>query len=549
MKPQQKVVTAQDVHSSLYYLHVDSPDDYRLLVDEEVAEHDPGEIRPNSYLASRDIHGIHRKPVPHHSNLGTNSQPDIQPLAKRQFETCACGSNDKLSRSGQPVSLDSKSGNISLDAAPARRLLGPRSMNKRLHPVECPVLHNVSDRLNINVQRRSMEPAARPPKLPARPINEKDVYERTSRMLEGSTFNENQTLKDKRLRTEHCWEWETRRASEAREEMNEIASSWRDSQETFSDEPGPSHDVSLSLIRRYNGEQWNVAKILSRHQGHNVRMTRDKEAAITLDILTAGYCKFVDSWDSNVDSQQPKPAKVSATMSEDSRGAFRRHLQFSQTAMRSHHEPNNESLSSGCYAEQARTSAEHGRQCSYSFRPSINEPSGPKSRSYRNYIFRSPWNGPCEFSTGIAGRSLKCKHSITSMNPVSGPAMVSEPVSELRFNLPSSKVLGAPIAKSPCSNTPRELKRSSVFARSRHRQSTLSHSEDYFHHQDDDVRSKDELEDHLDLSLGQEHAGGGFGGKQAKLGKLIIEATGLQMLDLVVAANMALWWKVYERLT
>jgi len=53
--------------------------------------------------------------------------------------------------------------------------------------------------------------------------------------------------------------------------------------------------------------------------------------------------------------------------------------------------------------------------------------------------------------------------------------------------------------------------------------------------------------DRLDLSLGQELAGGGFGGKQAKLGKLIIEEEGLKMLDLLVAANMALWWRAYER--
>jgi hypothetical protein len=51
----------------------------------------------------------------------------------------------------------------------------------------------------------------------------------------------------------------------------------------------------------------------------------------------------------------------------------------------------------------------------------------------------------------------------------------------------------------------------------------------------------------LDLSLGQEPAGGGFGGKQAKLGKLIIEDEGLKMIDLLVAANLALWWRVYEK--
>ena len=57
-----------------------------------------------------------------------------------------------------------------------------------------------------------------------------------------------------------------------------------------------------------------------------------------------------------------------------------------------------------------------------------------------------------------------------------------------------------------------------------------------------------DLDERLDLTLGQEHAGGGFGGKQAKLGKLIVEHEGLQMLDLVVAANIALWWRVYDRM-
>jgi hypothetical protein len=51
----------------------------------------------------------------------------------------------------------------------------------------------------------------------------------------------------------------------------------------------------------------------------------------------------------------------------------------------------------------------------------------------------------------------------------------------------------------------------------------------------------------LDLTLGQEKAGGGSRGKNAKLGKLVVEREGLQMLDLTVAANMAVFLRVYER--
>lgn len=52
-------------------------------------------------------------------------------------------------------------------------------------------------------------------------------------------------------------------------------------------------------------------------------------------------------------------------------------------------------------------------------------------------------------------------------------------------------------------------------------------------------------EDRLDLSLARENAGGGMRGKSAKLGKLVIEDEGIKMLDLVVAACMAVWWRGY----
>jgi hypothetical protein len=51
----------------------------------------------------------------------------------------------------------------------------------------------------------------------------------------------------------------------------------------------------------------------------------------------------------------------------------------------------------------------------------------------------------------------------------------------------------------------------------------------------------------ISLDLGKERAGGGFGGKQAKLGKLIIWPEGVKMLDLLVAANVGLWWRAWER--
>jgi hypothetical protein len=53
----------------------------------------------------------------------------------------------------------------------------------------------------------------------------------------------------------------------------------------------------------------------------------------------------------------------------------------------------------------------------------------------------------------------------------------------------------------------------------------------------------------LDLSIGQEKAGGGNRGKRAKLGKLVIHHEGFKMLDLVVAANIGIWWSVWESIS
>jgi len=59
--------------------------------------------------------------------------------------------------------------------------------------------------------------------------------------------------------------------------------------------------------------------------------------------------------------------------------------------------------------------------------------------------------------------------------------------------------------------------------------------------------SEEEEEEHrLDLSLGQEKAGGGTRGKRVKLGKLIVFDEGCKMMDLVVAANMSVWWSIWE---
>ncbi|KAL8812192.1 MAG: hypothetical protein Q9200_001232 [Gallowayella weberi] len=278
---------------------------------------------------------------------------------------------------------------------------------------------------------------------------------------------------------------------------------------------------SLTLIRRYDGSQWNVGKI------YNACNTRtyvddnrsDQSKDIAIHISTAGYARFHASRSPEAPSQ-----------------VFVRHLvRFRRRSQGNVHE-------SALNNPSPRMSIDFRRLSKPRFDGALKANRGPKrspedrSSRIKGYGFYSPWNGTCEFSSGVTGNALKCKHTAPEQG---SPAMT---VSELRFNLPSSGDLGASspnVQRSP--ERPGSAKRSSYFLRKPGSEALSTETVD-------PTQTNIEDEDgHFDLSLGQEKAGGGFGGKQAKLGKLIVEPEGLKMLDLIVAANMGLWWKAYEK--
>lgn len=159
----------------------------------------------------------------------------------------------------------------------------------------------------------------------------------------------------------------------------------------------------------------------------------------------------------------------------------------------------------------------------------------------RGYIFNSPWDGRCEFRTGNAGRSVRCHHILhegpaSTYNPLvaeqqaagtTPPNVASAIVSELRFNLPNSEVVGADEQGG--------------------RHQRLGNLRKFWRRDDDDDDDDEEEVSPFDVNLGRERAGGGNRGKRAKLGKLIIYHDGLKMLDLVVAANMGVWWGAWEK--
>jgi len=560
MKPaQQKVVTAQDVQSSFYYVHVDSVEDYELLNTEDIGDDQLRGHIPGTHALLSSEGNVRRKPLPQNFDLALNDRPEPSPRIHAQIQAHKDGPHGSTQVARKPVRRGGpEHGNPDkAPPLPERRLLGPRPMRQRFLSVDGAALRTVPDRKNLDMRRWTEQPTLTPPQLPPRPssIRQNNFYESTQNDELMTLEGQGSQIKVESF-MDHCWDWEKK--WEQKRLSDEVARH-TSSQHRHSDSCDVFPNASLTLIRRYNGEQLNAGRILNACKDSILKKPADASVEMSVEILTPGYSKFCDLTtpqnDRNIESSCEAPLITSRgdyTFSKDGeeKAIFRRQLQLHGNGRRrtEGRKPESDDSSFTKGTRSSFDSRTHSLQSCTGYAPSAIGSSEHKISSSRAYHFESPWSGVCKFSTGIAGRSLKCKHSYPSTKTTCGPEMHSSTISELRFNLPSSQAIGIPTAKSPVPGAPREGKRSSIFSRHQSRGSSTSFGVNetsesgYF-------GSKVELEDRLDLSLGQEHAGGGFGGKQAKLGKLIIENEGLQMLDLIVAANMALWWKVYEKFT
>jgi len=530
MKPQEKVVSAQDVQNCLYYLHAANEAEDRLRISEDFQSNDiPEEDDSNG----AEGEAVHRDPfgtslsLPHPPPLPDRRRdpppsakhrfwPPYGPTKSAQIARKAVGSNGRPAPKGTEIA----------PTLPPRKVLGPRPLHDRLHSVDSAALESVPQRQNVDLRTWSEQPP-----LPPRPLT--TPYGRKLHDLE-RTYSVN------------CAPWVGAHSSTHKTSSHDsrptIGEDTNDSAIFHEDEQALS-DNSLTLIRRYDGIQSNVGKIVTTTMAPEAFSAKSRNQVL-LEILSPGYMVFARGNRSN----QWTPDSGSDKEELDRNGnadilTFKSHLCMPSTSKRPQQTDRSESSRSSFIFQELRNSADlrgHSEQRSGDVDPAAFNDTIANERNPTEISFQSPWNGICDFTTGIAGRSLKCRHRYRSgtFNPV-------RPVSELRFNLPSSKTFGSPAPKSPTPGTPRELKRSSFF--SNHRRHSSIPSQDFY--AENGLGPKAEPDGRLDLSLGQEHAGGGFGGKQAKLGKLIVENEGLQMLDLVVAANMAMWWLVYDRLT
>ena len=545
MKPQLEVVTAQDVQSSLYYMHLDRPEDCELLAFFQ----DSGHLADDESVREKAADlpatgGVQRKPLPTSLVYGLGDRVKPPPEVSSYPRVYSRDSTGILNAERQPFSqiAEHRHSDVS-PPLPDRKLFGARPMSQRFLYTDNHPLGHVAEMPSVDLRKRSEQPAKEPPTLPPRPISRgKENVPITPPRPFGKRF---QTVgNDGNSRFLH------------RKPVAPCALHGFNTQMEDGANAESTQGASLSLIRRYDNEQWTVGKIFSKGKNSTPGGFGGSSAETSIHIMTHGYSRFVDHINPTAEQAVLDTDKSNGSCNAhrpvdatEEQLCFRRYLQvpgYSVVRENQRYRPESTNFTTTCPGTK-RPSFDlrsHSHQSSDSTE-SHRSMSELKSGHKKTYILKSPWGGICEFTTG---RSFKCKHSYASSKSIFKPGMLSAQVSELRFNLPSPKTVGSTASRSMVSGPSRKATRSSLFAHQHGRRSSSSfeakNTQGSKH-----LAPNVELEKSLDLSLGQEHAGGGFGGKQAKLGKLIVEKEGLQMLDLIVAANMALWWQVYERVS
>jgi len=341
MKPREKVVTAEDIQSSLYFVHVETPEDARLIIPPDYQQF-------QAYSTPSPVGIIQRKAVP-----GTSTGLPTTALARK----------------------------------PIQGALAP--------------MNNFADRNNVSAGTYSQRPRSLAAEYGAR-----RSFDSNQRHLE----NERPTASP-------------RRASE-----NPVR-----------------NGTILTLIRRdpASGCQWNVARIedpnifeVSSAASIDPLIKKKTGSPMYIEILNPGYSKFLhsDTASSNIASFAPGsdiPTHSSIHLSSQPEGLstasqniFRRRLWMEGM----HHDSagfGHRKKTSQDYYDNLRPDSRGGNssrgelstglvgpQPSPSFLQRQDQAYGTiqvsdRQTSFRGYVFSSPWNGRCEFVTGVGGGSLK----------------------------------------------------------------------------------------------------------------------------------------------
>ncbi|OTA06349.1 hypothetical protein A9Z42_0070840 [Trichoderma parareesei] len=510
-KPRLKNVTIEDVTGSLYYVHLQLP---MLGMDapQPLRDESQGRSSEESYMTRT----IARKPVP-------GVAPEISIQGDQPQYPPSIG--DPLP--ARPNDLNPPFNSQDVDYAPPlppRRLddsgLGLSDSSSELNPQQAP------QQLRASAPRRK----------PVGPRQQSDVSQ--PRLSMDDTARSREPTRDGAYTAGHT------RQSRSLSPLKSTDSS--------------TPPFTLNLIRRDpgRGDQWNVGIIssyevlpLAGESGAHLSASPERRSpqhpSIDIHIQNAGYAKFRTRPSS---AMRPRRSMDADRSLADMAGPQDGHSFYRQVTMAYSRSLGSAMRSKFHQVGQAVRKKAHNREGSEASVNSVSsgEKSGsptssrPDRMKPRGYTFTSPWGGRCEFRTGNGGRSLLCYHflhegEVGSFNPLvpdSNPSKsTSAIVSELRFNLPGSDLF--PTGDASKGDGENRLGHFGKIIKS-----AMDRSE---YRDDDDVMSP------FDLNIGGEKAGGGNRGTRAKLGKLIIYHEGLKMLDLLVAANMGVWWGSWEK--
>lgn len=432
LKPREKVVSAEDVHSCLYYLHVDQPEESILSANEgsfiqEVEPLTKGLVQPP----------VQRKPLP---QPPPEAFPPAPTTSLRRHSRQPSPPKQTQRSPAPPAGLSIRNGvenqfNMDVSSLP-RKPVASRPANH---------LRGKSDGTSMRGQE-NIHPA-----FSSRRQSEQTPYHNAGPMRDPS-------LSDSYTRhSEDIPREETIHPSSpyAPYEGFGEPSRYRNSEPASPHRKDPKDSlpsgVSLTLIRRdpTSGAQWNVARIRDPQVDEvssdallsptTAQRNRPSGSPMYIQVDTPGYSKFLYD-DETRPKLQSRDSERSFAWSEAFNGprtsidkdqgaardpAFRRRLWMEGTRYSGsfgHRKVSSNGSISGSEMPNGsmdlrRSSGEHSPRSAELSHLRESQPGtraltmdAPRS-SFRGYVFLSPWNGRCEFSTAAAGKSLKVSPS------------------------------------------------------------------------------------------------------------------------------------------
>lgn len=488
LKPPTKAsISIEAVQSSLYFLHVERPEDVTLRESLEAAK------RTENH--SNEVSPIQRKPLPAtpFANYPASQRPPTPPKSYPSFQPPMPGqpgsetATQAQRYAARGANLRLNTGDPSKPSTALRRPVGARPL---------PAAPN----LEIPPQAANDESSASPS-----PIDHAQKQFRLARKPVQTMFPAHDP-EGRQADAEQQSPTSPDTYAASRAPRTSI-----DGSRVSRQQPDPSR---ITLIRRdpASGSQWNVGSI-------NPQSAAGPLCEIDIDLTSPGYTTFT---------------KLNANAGE----GFHRKVAYLQTSKDERplvtrgRSNSAESFSNSLHLNGRKSRQAYGFISPWQGICAFNNGLDGKSLRCRQSL---PGANPS--MPGVTADVAELRFNLPwTTNRLKDPhKRQGNELSEVSPNKPATR---------PDSSSNREQWRRSFQTLTHKARKQLSISESNGEwKQDFSIQSTNEHR--MSLDLGREKAGGGFKGQSAKLGKLIIHDEGLKMCDLVVASCMGVWWQHY----